>query len=169
VLSNPDPNDLRIKYSRHLMFNLSRPEKSLILLAPLAQAAGGYGLCREEDVPRHSSSVALGAPHVPSDEGRAANDGRQEPIFADTNDPDYQKILALCRAGRQHLEEIKRFDMPGFRPDPTYIREMKRFGVLPADLAPDAPIDVYATDRAYWRSLWWQPAPPRAAGALRNP
>jgi hypothetical protein len=79
------------------------------------------------------------------------------PIFTDANDPDYQKILALCRAGKGRLEAIKRFDMPGFRPDPSYVREMKRFDILPETLAENAPIDVYATDRAYWRSLWWQP------------
>jgi hypothetical protein len=137
VLSNPDPNDLRIRYSRHLMFNLSRPEKSLILLAPLAKAAGGYGLCREPD--------------------EKAAGGRPVTVFADANDPDYRKILALCHAGKERLAQIQRFDMPGFRPDPGYVREMKRFGILPADLADDAPIDAYAADRAYWRSLWWQP------------
>jgi hypothetical protein len=137
VLSNPDPNDTRIRYSRHLMFNLSRAEKSLILLAPLSTQAGGYGLCRES--------------------GENGIDDRPTVIFADTNDPDYQKILALCREGQQRLADIKRFDMPGFRPDPTYIREMKRYGILPATLAADTPIDVYATDHAYWRSLWWQP------------
>ena len=47
--------------------------------------------------------------------------------------------------------------MPGFRPTSSYVREMTRYGILPNDLAEDAPIDVYATDRAYWRSLWWQP------------
>jgi hypothetical protein len=78
-------------------------------------------------------------------------------IFADANDSDYQKILALCLAGKQRLEDIKRFDMPGFRPDPSYVREMKRYGILPQALAEAAPVDVYATDRAYWRSLWWRP------------
>jgi hypothetical protein len=78
-------------------------------------------------------------------------------VFADTTDPDYRKILALCEAGRDHLAEIKRFDMPGFRPTPSYVREMKRFAVLPSDVSPDAPIDVYAADRAYWQSLWWRP------------
>ena len=35
---------------------------------------------------------------------------------------------------------------------------MKRFNVLPEsfDVAKDH-IDLYATDRAYWRSLWWTP------------
>jgi hypothetical protein len=137
VLSNPDFNDIRVRFSRHYMFNLSRPAKSLILLAPLATEAGGYALCKQRD-----------------DNGRL---GESVTVFADTNDQDYQKILAMCRDGRRRLEEIKRFDMPGFRPTPGYVREMKRYGILPNDLAEDALIDVYATDRAYWRSLWWQP------------
>jgi hypothetical protein len=117
ILSNPDFNDVRIRMSRHLMFNLSRPKKSLILLAPLESLT----------------------------------------VFADANDPDYKKILALCRKGKRHLKQIKRFDMPGFRPTPTYVREMKRYGILPNDLPEGAAVDVYATDRAYWRSLWWRP------------
>jgi hypothetical protein len=48
--------------------------------------------------------------------------------------------------------------MPGFKPNEHYVREMKRYGVLPEsfDLAND-PIDVYATDDAYWRSMWHRP------------
>jgi hypothetical protein len=137
VLQNPDPDDLRIRYSRHLMFNLSRPEKSLILLAPLAKEAGGYECCK----PRSQGERPGGHP----------------PVFADTTDPDYQAILALCRAGKTYLEEIKRFDMPGFRPAAMYLREMKRFGILPQGLSEHQVIDIYATDQAYWRSLWWQP------------
>jgi hypothetical protein len=133
ILSNPDFNDIRIRMSRHLMFNLSRPEKSLILLAPLATEAGGYGLCKQHD----GSGPAT--------------------VFANTDDSDYRKILAVCRRGKRHLKQNKRFDMPDFRPTPSYVREMKRYGILPKDLPEDAPIDVYATDRAYWRSLWWRP------------
>jgi hypothetical protein len=137
VLSNPDFNDVRIRYSRHLMFNLSRPEKSLILLAPLARDAGGLGLCRHRG--KH------GAPD------------KEAVVFEDTSDVDYQRILALCRAGKRHLDKIKRFDMPAFRPTSSYVREMQRYGILPTGLATDAMIDVYATDRAYWRSCWWIP------------
>jgi hypothetical protein len=78
-------------------------------------------------------------------------------IFADTTDPDYQRILAHIQAARRKLDEIKRFDMPGFRPNDHYIREMQRYGVLPQGLPADAPIDVYKTDEAYWRSLWHRP------------
>ena len=39
-----------------------------------------------------------------------------------------------------------------------YVREMKRYGVLPASFdASVDPIDVYAADQAYWRSFWHQP------------
>jgi hypothetical protein len=55
--------------------------------------------------------------------------------------------------------------MPGpyhaasFRPNEHYIREMKRYGILPAALNPATdPIDVYETDQAYWRSFWHRPA-----------
>jgi hypothetical protein len=41
--------------------------------------------------------------------------------------------------------------MPGFRPNPHYIREMQRFGILPA------PLDPYAIDRAYWDSFTYIP------------
>lgn len=128
VLSNPDDNDPRIRWSRHLMFNLSRPDKSLILLAPLAQVAGGFQRCGQ-------------------------------PVFASPADPDYQAILALCREGQRHLNTIKRFDMPNFRPLPWYTREMQRYGILPPTLALNTLIDVYATDQAFWRSKWWQPLP----------
>ncbi len=47
--------------------------------------------------------------------------------------------------------------MPGFRPRPQYIREMKRYGVLPPSF--DAvldPIDPYAVDRQYWDLFGWE-------------
>jgi hypothetical protein len=107
--------------------NLDRPDKSLLVRAPLAKAAGGLGICRGE-------------------------------VFADTGDADYQKLVEAIRAAGRQLAAGKRFDMPGFRPNKYYIREMQRFGFLPEQLAPEAPIDCYATDEAYWRSFWWQPA-----------
>ncbi|MHC4103559.1 MAG: HzsA-related protein [Planctomycetota bacterium] len=137
ILSNPDPNDIRIQYSRHIMFNLSRPAKSLILLAPLATEAGGYNICKQRNEDGSFGQIVT--------------------VFADANDSDYQKILTLCHEGKRYLEQNRRFDMPGFRPTKTYVREMKRYGLLPRNLPEDAIIDVYATDRAYWSSLWWQP------------
>ena len=78
-------------------------------------------------------------------------------MFASKNDPDYQKILAMCQAGQAHLAEIKRFDMPGFAPPAPYVREMRRYGILPANIEDETTINGYQTDREYWRSLWYSP------------
>ncbi|MCK5862989.1 MAG: discoidin domain-containing protein [Candidatus Hydrogenedentes bacterium] len=123
----PDWNDPRLKRSRHLAFNLSRPECSLILLAPLAKEAGGYGIC---------SSNTKGSP-----------------IFTNSNDPDYQAILDMCKAGKTKLDRIKRFDMKGYQPPTPYIREMIRYGVLPKNYDRNTPVDSYALDKAYWESF----------------
>jgi hypothetical protein len=122
---------------RHLIFNLTRPEKSLILLAPLSRRAGGCDLCKDKD----------------------GGSCETESVFANTRDPGYQTILAMCAAGKEYLDTIKRFDMPDFRPRSAYVREMKRYGIVPENLPDGVPIDVYATDRAYWQSLWYNPDP----------
>jgi hypothetical protein len=129
-----DIRDPRLPWSRHRVFNLTRPEKSLMLLAPLAPAAGGHGTCRAK-----------------------GPDGKESAVFADAKDPDYLKILALCAAGKRRLDGIKRFDMPGFRPPEPYLREMKRYGILPAVPPPGQPVDPYPLDRAYWESFWYRP------------
>ena len=126
-ISTKDP---RLLHSRHRVWNLSRPEKSCMLLAPLAKNSGGFGTCTPPG----------GAP-----------------VFADTSDPGYRAILALCVAGKQRLDESTRFDMADFKPPRPYLREMTRYGILPADRDPDQAIDPYAMDRAYWRSLWYVP------------
>jgi cytochrome c5 len=131
----PRLDDPRLLTSRHIVFNLSRPEKSLILLAPLAESSGGWGLCRDPKTRERRT------------------------VFADTADPGYQALLALCVAGKDSLAEgTRRFDMPGFLPRADWVREMKRYGILPVDLAPTAPIDCYATEQKYWQSLWYLPA-----------
>ena len=75
-------------------------------------------------------------------------------MFANTADADYATLLAMVTAGKENLDGIKRFDMPGFQPPPQYVREMKRYGILPADLAADARVDPYDADRRYWESFW---------------
>lgn len=122
-------DDPRLKLSRHIVFNLTRPEKSLLLLAPLAKTAGGFELCRGAD-------------------------GKPAAVLPNTGDPDYRTLLAMIEAGKENLQQIKRFDMPGFQPPPQYLREMRHYGILPPDHADDAPVDPYELDRQYWRSLW---------------
>ena len=126
-------------WDSHLAYNLSKPEKSLVLLAPLAEKAGGWGACkaREDSVGQKEAAGNL---------------------FSSTKDEDYQAILQWIEQGKICLEENKRWDMPGFKPHPFYVREMKRFGILPEqfDLKKDD-IDVFATDRRYFESSWYYP------------
>ena len=102
--------------------NLDRPEKSPLLLAHLAKAAGG----RE-----------LGA----------------NTVFATTSDADYQTLLAAIQKAGEKLREVKRFDMPGFRPNDYYLHQMRRYGILRAGDAENG----YALDQAYWRSFHYRP------------
>jgi hypothetical protein len=95
----------------------------------LAEKAGGYELCRDEQ----GESVA---------------------VFAGNEDPDYQVLLAMIAAGKAELGRLKRFDMAGFQPRPEYLREMRHYGVLPLDFPDDTAIDPYDLDRRYWASLW---------------
>ncbi len=106
--------------------NLTRPDKSILLRAPLAKHAGGLGLCKGD-------------------------------IFKDRNDADYQIILKTIEDASTKMKQAKRFDMPGFRPNKHYIREMQRFGILKKDLPVNAPIDIYKTDQYYWQSFWYHP------------
>jgi hypothetical protein len=119
------------------VWNLTRPEKSLMLLAPLSKQVGGFELCQN----------------------RTQNRGPRfaVPVFVSKEDEDYQAILRLAQDGKRHLETIKRFDMPDFQPNEYYVREMKRYGILPPDLPPQSKIDAYATDQKYWESLWHRP------------
>ncbi len=128
----------KLRFSRHILYNLTDPTKSALVLAPLSRKAGGWGM-QQRDA-----------------RGKAA--GEPIHVFADRTDPDYLTLVAAIEDTKAHLERIKRFDMPGFTPRPEYVREMKRYGVLPAsfDLA-NAPLDVYETDRKYWESLWYKP------------
>jgi len=130
----PSLGDPRLLTSRHIVFNLSRPEKSLILLAPLAEKDGGWALCRD---PKTRQPVT---------------------VFADQQDPGYQDLLAMIQAGKSFLAKTStRFDMPNFRPRIDWVREMKRYGVLNADVDPNSITDCYAIERKYWQGLWYQP------------
>ena len=120
-------NDPARVYDASLLVNYTQPECSSVLLAPLAQTAGGYGRC-----------------------GRA--------VFQDKSDPDYKKLLASIESGKQLYDARPPWGAPGWKPNPQYVREMKRFGILPESFDPSRDtLDPFAADQAYWRSLWPKP------------
>ncbi|MEX0320815.1 MAG: hypothetical protein AB3N63_01570 [Puniceicoccaceae bacterium] len=66
--------------------NLTNPDHSLFLQAPLSARAGGVGLCRESD---------------------------GSPVFENKEDPDYIKSLAAIQVGADRLKAFPRIDMVG--------------------------------------------------------
>jgi len=83
-------------------------------------------------------------------------------VFADKNDPDYKKMLDAIQESKQRYTANPPWGQEGWLPNPQYIREMKRFGILPEsfDITKD-PFDPFEVDQAYWRSAWPKPAPPK--------
>jgi len=131
------------RFNEHVAFNLSDPAKSLVLTMPLDPKAGGGGMVRKVKKDGKTADQCI-------------------VVFKDTKDPDYQTILAGITKDKARLDRIKRFDMPDFRPNEHYIREMKVYGVLPESFKDKTdPIDCYKVDRAYWRSLWYCPPRPQ--------
>jgi hypothetical protein len=76
-----------------------------------------------------------------------------EAVFQNTDDPDYQKILQLIHAFKGFMEDQKMWGTSTFYPTKGYVREMKRFDILSPGFNYGDPIDVYATDKAYWDSF----------------
>jgi hypothetical protein len=143
LIRTPEPAsgpDLGEKYG--LRMNLTDPARSLLLRAPLSQEQGGLGLCKDKE-------------------------GQPVAIWSGPDDPGYQTVLRLIEAWRDKLVPL-RYDRPGFRPLPAYVREMKRQNLLPADFdMQTSPWDPYDLDRRYWESFWHIPqkaAPSENAG-----
>jgi hypothetical protein len=84
--------------------------------------------------------------------------GTCEHKFTGKDDPQYQALLAAMRKGKRQMDQVPRFGTPEFKPNIQYFREMKRFGVLKPDFNLDRePIDIFETDRQYWKLFWYEP------------
>ena len=125
----PYGNPELTKFNQETLFNLSRPDYSRILLAPLSKKAGGYGICENKS---------------------------GKPVLTSRDTTEYKSLLNQIKLHKDELDREKRFDMPGFRPNEHYVREMKRYGILAPDHKDSDPIDVYKVDEDYWRSHWYQ-------------
>lgn len=130
----------QLQYASHITFNLSRPELSKILLAPLAKDAGGLEMCRKLDA-----------------KGKATDEVVE--VFKDKNDPDFQTMLKFI----EEMSEMRHtthssWYMDSFKADPAYVREMIRYGVLPATFNIETDeLDVYETDEKYFQRHWYKP------------
>lgn len=116
-----------VRFYLNTLSNYSRPEYSRMLLAPLSKAAGGYGTCEEES---------------------------GEEVWTSRESGEYKSLLAQIEGRKQELDKKKRFDMPDFRPNVHYLREMKRFGMLSAEHKDADPVNYYELDQVYWKSFW---------------
>ncbi len=78
--------------------------------------------------------------------------------YTGRDDPAYQQLLMVLRSSKQRYDEIPRFGMPDFQPNAQYVREMRRFGVLPRSFDPGRNrLDIFATDQRYWQLFRYQP------------
>jgi mono/diheme cytochrome c family protein len=126
-------------WDSHMAFNLTDPARSPLLLAPLSVKAGGWGTCKARD-------------KSPAQEQAAGK------LFTDTKSADYQAMLKMATEAKVCLDKNKRWDMPGFKPHPYYVREMKRYGILSEKFDIDRDkIDAFQIDRRYWESFWYYP------------
>jgi hypothetical protein len=85
-------------------------------------------------------------------------------VFADRNDKDWQAIVAAMQRGRERFGGVPRWGEPNFQPNPQYIREMKRFGVLSESFDPTrAKVDVFEIEQRYWATFTHHAEPQTAA------
>jgi hypothetical protein len=81
----------------------------------------------------------------------------KEDVFRSKDDPDYRRMLAAVEDAERRLQAGKRFDMPGFRPNRHYLRELTTFGIIQDASELAGPLDPYELDRKYWESFWYEP------------
>jgi len=105
--------------------NFEYPERSRILRAPLAKNAGGAALCRgrtfDQSVSRRGLMFQSGYAHgvLPLDRFPTQTwvpwetrlEGEPVNVFASTDDPTYQRMLAIIEEGRARLLANPRIDM----------------------------------------------------------
>jgi len=80
----PQRYPMSAKVGPELRINLTNPARSSMLQAPLAKSAGGWGLCKTPD---------------------------GSPVFADTGDAEYTRMLAAITVGKARLYTAPRVDM----------------------------------------------------------
>ncbi len=116
------------------LINLSHPERSRILRQALAKDAGGLATVEPGGKSSKKDHVIL---------------------FRSTDDPGYQELKEDVEGLIDALHKIGWYGTTNWRPNEHYIREMKRYGVLPQefDIEKD-PFDPFETDRRYFEKIY---------------
>lgn len=153
--------DQRIDETMALPFNYENRRKSK---GGLQRPTAVYERIVLENDPmaRFSANILLNYSHPESSalllgplDKNAGGYGSCGQVFANSQDPDYLKLLTAIARGKTDLDKEPRFGCAGFKPNRQYMREMKKYGVLPPDYdIVTSPMDGYQLDQAYWRSLW---------------
>ena len=78
-------------------------------------------------------------------------------VFRDTIDPDYQLLLSALEKGKAELNAEPRFATVGFKPNAQYVREMKRFDILPRPSIWPATPSMSSKRTRNTGGPWWQP------------
>lgn len=123
-------------------FNMTHPDKSLVLLAPLAKSAGGLELCKKDK--------------------KDPADAPESPIFETKDDPDYKVLQDLVGVVVEQQGHPRWFH-DDHVPVDWYIREMKRFGAIPEDYEHSGPnaLSGYEIDERYFNILYRQGPGPK--------
>ena len=169
------------RFQQHILYNLTHPEQSVQLLAPLAKEAGGYGACLEVA----SSSSYDGPPRPSKQEDSGESTGSEAhrtrkpaetitdkvaSVFASKDDPDYQLLLAAILDTKALHDSDPRWDTPGWKAPVEYIREMKRHGILPETFDRETdPLDPHEIDRRYWNAVTGHHLPGQEPKLHANP
>ena len=137
-------DDPRLNTSRHIVFNLTQPEKSILLLGPLSAGAGGWGLCRDPKTRDASSSVftsRFGSRTIRTLRGHSS--------AGSSSRPGRESSGLICLASPH----------ASMGPGDETLR------ILDAGATRTRPMDVYAVEQRYWKSLW----DPRPMGKRGEP
>jgi hypothetical protein len=114
-------------------YNISRPEKSLALLAPLSKEAGGLGLCQQREAKQLERDKSA-PPAV---------------VFKSKDDPAYLALLKAIEDGADMAKRVPAYYEKAYKAPRAYVDEMQRFGVLPENVDPQS-IDLFKTDEKYY-------------------
>lgn len=118
-----------------------------------------------DPIARYSANIILNFSHPENSpillaplKKEAGGFGSCGDVFRDKSDPDYKALLTALTKAANVINSVPRYGTPDFQPNKQYIREMKRFGILPKSFDPaKEKVNYFELDQLYWRSLWITP------------